>query len=115
MGTGVAARGATAGGHAAADDAREARGLRDVRVDRPETNSIVLPGPDPLNRNRRSIVLDLKSTHGREVGRRLADQCDVLIEGCRPGVMRRLGITEPPHRSRLWELSGRSSLGLSLA
>ncbi|MGH3585177.1 MAG: CaiB/BaiF CoA transferase family protein [Pseudonocardia sp.] len=45
-----------------------------------------------LNRNKRSIVVDLKSTGGVDVLLGLVAQADVLIENYRPGVMDRLGI-----------------------
>ncbi|MAA75483.1 MAG: CoA transferase [Salinisphaeraceae bacterium] len=45
-----------------------------------------------LNRNKRSICLDLKSDAGRDSLCRLACDADVLLEGYRPGVMRRLGL-----------------------
>ncbi|HAT35129.1 MAG TPA: CoA transferase [Rhodospirillaceae bacterium] len=45
-----------------------------------------------INRNKRSIVVDLKSDEGREIARGLARQSDVLIENFRPGVMARLGL-----------------------
>jgi crotonobetainyl-CoA:carnitine CoA-transferase CaiB-like acyl-CoA transferase len=45
----------------------------------------------PINRNKRSVMLDLKSTDGQEALRRLAATADILIEGFRPGVMSRLG------------------------
>ena len=45
-----------------------------------------------LNRNKRSIRLNLKSDEGREVLLRLARESDVLVEGFRPGVMDRLGV-----------------------
>jgi alpha-methylacyl-CoA racemase len=45
-----------------------------------------------LNRNKRSITLNLKSEAGRDLLLRLADGADVLVEGNRPGVMRRLGL-----------------------
>jgi crotonobetainyl-CoA:carnitine CoA-transferase CaiB-like acyl-CoA transferase len=44
-----------------------------------------------LNRNKRSITLDLKSDHGREALRSLIKDADVLMEGFRPGTMARLG------------------------
>jgi len=44
------------------------------------------------NRNKRSIVLDLKSSAGRVQARRLAERVDVIIENFRPGVTRRLGL-----------------------
>ncbi len=45
-----------------------------------------------LNRNKRSLELDLKSAAGREIFYRLADQADVLFENFRPDVKHRLGI-----------------------
>jgi alpha-methylacyl-CoA racemase len=45
-----------------------------------------------LNRNKRSIRVNLKSDEGREVLRRLVREADVLLEGFRPGVMDRLGV-----------------------
>ena len=45
-----------------------------------------------LNRNKRSLAIDLKKSAGREVFYRLARTADILIENYRPGVTRRLGI-----------------------
>src|SRR5258706_13860485 len=45
-----------------------------------------------LNRNKRSLTLNLKSEAGRELLLRLVDGSDVLVEGNRPGVMERLGV-----------------------
>lgn len=45
-----------------------------------------------LNRNKKSIALDLKKEEGLEICRRLAARSDVLVEGFRPGVMERLGL-----------------------
>ncbi|MEO5899207.1 MAG: CoA transferase [Ilumatobacteraceae bacterium] len=45
-----------------------------------------------LNRNKRSIRLDLKSGAGREVFYRLARDADVVLENFRPDVKERLGI-----------------------
>lgn len=45
-----------------------------------------------LNRNKKSIALDLKSRQGREIASKLACKADVLVEGFRPGVMDRLGL-----------------------
>ncbi len=50
------------------------------------------PPFDSTGRNRRSIVLDLKTAAGQAIGRRLAATCDVLVEGFRPGVTDRLGL-----------------------
>lgn len=46
------------------------------------------------NRNKRSIVLDLKSSEGLEVFKRLAANADVVIQNFRPGVVERMGIGE---------------------
>jgi crotonobetainyl-CoA:carnitine CoA-transferase CaiB-like acyl-CoA transferase len=45
-----------------------------------------------FNRNKRSIVLDLKTESGKRVARRLSQAVDVLVENFRPGVADRLGI-----------------------
>ncbi|HYI43866.1 MAG TPA: CaiB/BaiF CoA-transferase family protein [Actinomycetota bacterium] len=45
-----------------------------------------------LNRNKRSITLNLKSDGGRDLFLRLAEHFDVVIESFRPGVMERLGV-----------------------
>jgi alpha-methylacyl-CoA racemase len=45
-----------------------------------------------INRNKRSITLNLKSPDGRELLLQLAEHADVLVEGNRPGVMARLGV-----------------------
>jgi crotonobetainyl-CoA:carnitine CoA-transferase CaiB-like acyl-CoA transferase len=44
-----------------------------------------------LGRNKRAIVLDLKSTAGSDAFLQLADDADVLIENFRPGTLERLG------------------------
>ena len=44
------------------------------------------------NRNKRSIVLDLKSEGGREAIHALAREADILLENFRPGTLDRLGI-----------------------
>jgi crotonobetainyl-CoA:carnitine CoA-transferase CaiB-like acyl-CoA transferase len=45
-----------------------------------------------LNRNKRSLTLNLKSEAGRDLFKRLASRADVVLEGNRPGVMDRLGV-----------------------
>jgi crotonobetainyl-CoA:carnitine CoA-transferase CaiB-like acyl-CoA transferase len=44
------------------------------------------------NRNKRGIVLDLKTERGREVFYRLVEGADVVVQNFRPGVNQRLGI-----------------------
>jgi len=45
-----------------------------------------------LNRNKRSIVLDLASPEGHQVAMQLIRSADVLIENMAPGTMDRLGL-----------------------
>ena len=47
---------------------------------------------DALNRNKRSIGLNLRSEKGRQIFYRLAETTDVIVEGFRPGVVKRLGV-----------------------
>ncbi len=44
-----------------------------------------------VNRNKRSLALNLKAPEGQAIFRRLAATADVIVEGFRPGVMKRLG------------------------
>jgi crotonobetainyl-CoA:carnitine CoA-transferase CaiB-like acyl-CoA transferase len=70
------------------------------------------PGGDPLraqgviveglswyfaafNRNKRSVVLNLRSAHGREALRRLLATADVVVDNFRPGVMAGMGFDWP--------------------
>ncbi len=46
-----------------------------------------------VNRNKESVVIDLKQEEGRAVLRRLVAQSDVLVENFRAGVMERLGLS----------------------
>ncbi|MEB1806712.1 MAG: CoA transferase [Bacillaceae bacterium] len=45
-----------------------------------------------LNRNKRSVTLDLKSEKGKEIFKQLVETADILVESFRPGVMERLNL-----------------------
>ena len=71
-----------------------------IKVEAPEGDSVRGQGAmrDGLswyfanfNRNKRSIVLDLKSDQGRDVLARMIARADVLVENFRPGVLARMG------------------------
>ena len=84
-------------------------GAEVVKVERPESG-------DPLrnwgpfangvslwwkvhSRNKKSITLNLASSQGQELLKRLAEKADLLIEGFRPGAMERWGLgPEDLHR-----------------
>ncbi|MET7813508.1 CaiB/BaiF CoA-transferase family protein [Streptomyces sp. NPDC005395] len=64
-----------------------------VRVDRPGGPGLGIdPAHDVTNRNKRSVVVDLKAPDGPARVLDLAERADVLIEGYRPGVAERLGV-----------------------
>jgi crotonobetainyl-CoA:carnitine CoA-transferase CaiB-like acyl-CoA transferase len=44
-----------------------------------------------VNRNKRSLALNMKAPEGQAIFKRLASTADVIVEGFRPGVMKRLG------------------------
>lgn len=48
-----------------------------------------------LNRNKRSLAVDLKQPEGREIVRKLAARSDVLIHNFRVGIMEKLGLGYP--------------------
>ena len=50
------------------------------------------PGMPTVMRNKRHMTLNLKHPQGKEIFFRLAREADVVLEGFRPGVTRRLGI-----------------------
>ena len=45
-----------------------------------------------VNRNKKSLVIDLQREEGKEILRRLVATADILVENYRPGVMDRLGL-----------------------
>src|SRR5688572_28112502 len=53
------------------------------------------PGFLALNRNKRSVTINLKTDAGRQVFYELAKTADILVENSRPGVAKRLGIDYP--------------------
>lgn len=74
-----------------------------VKVERPETGDDTRAWGPPfvggdaayflaLNRNKRSVVLDLATHEGRDAARRLALAYDVVVENFRPGLMARYGL-----------------------
>ncbi|MGH9062724.1 MAG: CoA transferase [Acidimicrobiales bacterium] len=82
-------------------------GARVIKVERPDRGDdtrawgppFVGPADQPestyylsVNRNKESVVLDLKSRVDREALIRLLERADVLVENFRPGVLDRLGI-----------------------
>jgi formyl-CoA transferase/CoA:oxalate CoA-transferase len=48
-----------------------------------------------INRNKKSVTLDLSRERGREILYALAEECDVLLENFRPGVTERLQVDYP--------------------
>ena len=72
-----------------------------VKIDEPEPRvrnpfSAEEPGMGSveryLNRGKKSLTLNLKSDEGKGIFRELAASADVVVEGFRPGVVRRLGV-----------------------
>ncbi|MFI6649291.1 CaiB/BaiF CoA transferase family protein [Streptomyces sp. NPDC050529] len=64
-----------------------------VRVDRPGGAGLGIdPARDLTNRNKRSVLIDLKAASGPDTVLDLVERADVLIEGYRPGVAERLGV-----------------------
>jgi crotonobetainyl-CoA:carnitine CoA-transferase CaiB-like acyl-CoA transferase len=77
-------------------------GARVIRIDPPQGNLMELQGGiDPkderyaalnrLNRSKETIVIDFRKKEGLDVFFRLVKKADVLVEGFRPGVMKRFG------------------------
>ncbi|MFE6989006.1 CaiB/BaiF CoA transferase family protein, partial [Streptomyces pharetrae] len=64
-----------------------------VSVDRPGGPGLGIdPRFDVTNRNKRSVIVDLKAPDGPARVLDLAARADILIEGYRPGVAERLGV-----------------------
>ncbi len=76
-------------------------GARVIKIESPpEGDPYRYFAPDPvfsfnfahLNRNKESLVLDLKAPEGKEIGLDLFKKADVFVENFRPGTADRLGI-----------------------
>ena len=76
-------------------------GARVIKIESaPEGDPYRYFAPDPfysfnfahLNRNKESVVLDLKSAEGKEICLELIKRADVFVENFRPGTAARLGI-----------------------
>ncbi|RZN07881.1 hypothetical protein CWO91_25245 [Bradyrhizobium genosp. SA-3] len=67
-------------------------GANVVRIDPPGGSLWDHPATNILNRNKRSIALDLNISKDGDIARRLIATADVVIENFRPGVMERLGL-----------------------
>ena len=70
-----------------------------IRVEAPDPKEgpragrmIKLPGDAAIRRNSRSISLNLKTEEGKQIFFELAKTADVITEGFRPGVVKRLGV-----------------------
>ncbi len=81
-------------------------GAKVIKVEMPTPSPLAgFGGPSPkgeekrkeaayfaLNRNKKSLALNLRTEAGRQIFYRLAQRADVVVEGYRPGVVKRLGI-----------------------
>ena len=65
---------------------------------------------DALNAGKESVVCDLKSQAGLALAQALVDGADVVLDGFRPGVLQRLGVTVPESAVRC-SLTGFGSRG----
>lgn len=66
--------------------------IRVDRVDQVDRGIDFPPKFDLLNRNKRSVAIDLKSSQGLETVLELVKKADILIEGFRPGAMEKMGL-----------------------
>lgn len=68
-------------------------GAEVVRVERPVSDSRSIDDEDLiLNRNKRSLTLNLKEKQAKQIFDRLAQKADVVLESYRPGTTARLGV-----------------------
>jgi crotonobetainyl-CoA:carnitine CoA-transferase CaiB-like acyl-CoA transferase len=68
-------------------------GAEVMRVERPTPSSTPITDEDLiLNRNKRSITLNLRNDEAKQIFYRLAKDADVILESNRPGVTKRMGV-----------------------
>ncbi len=70
-------------------------GAEVIKVERPGVGDLARQLPDffqSINRNKKSMTLDLKAPAARDILYRLVEGSDVFMEGFRPGVASRIGI-----------------------
>jgi crotonobetainyl-CoA:carnitine CoA-transferase CaiB-like acyl-CoA transferase len=70
-------------------------GAEVIKVEQPKTGDPARANPGffkGINRNKKSITLDLKKPSAGEIMKRLVREADVFSEGFRPGVVKRLGV-----------------------
>lgn len=68
-------------------------GAEVIRVERPAAPSAAISDEDlALNRNKRSVALNLRAEEGKQVFYRLVQNADVVLESNRPGVTKRMGV-----------------------
>ena len=76
------------------DDARDVGPAPDQSADAPRDETALRRAASDasLRRNKRSLALNLKTDAARQIFYRLADEADIVLEGFRPGVVKRLGV-----------------------
>ncbi len=67
-------------------------GARIIRVDKLGGNPLAVPG-DPTQRHRESIALNLRSPESIAALKKIIEKADVLLEGFRPGVLEKMGLS----------------------
>lgn len=74
-------------------DAARARGAARSKGEALEGPTLELsPYFNQLGHDKLSVEVDLRSEQGKAIVRALAEQCDVVVENMRPGVLERLGL-----------------------
>jgi crotonobetainyl-CoA:carnitine CoA-transferase CaiB-like acyl-CoA transferase len=68
------------------------QGAQVTRIEHPDDVFAQFPGYRVWNRGKRSALIDVTVTEGRQAVLNLAAQADVVLDSCRPGVMERLGL-----------------------